>query len=111
MLIVDDDDDASCYGLASLSRTCSVVVILNIAIVLPCWRCYRFQLQVWPICGVVVAFVADFWRCAMADGCGCRSAGAMEKEAKEWGNKEQRATLNVLTVMFPQVRKLCCALI
>lgn len=30
-------------------------------------------------------------------------AGAMEKEAKEWGNKEQRATLSTLRNMFPQV--------
>lgn len=28
----------------------------------------------------------------------------MEKETKEWGNKEQRAMLNTLRVMFPQVR-------
>jgi len=32
-----------------------------------------------------------------------RRVGAMEKEAKEWGNQEQRATLNTLRVMFPQV--------
>ena len=30
----------------------------------------------------------------------------MEKETKEWGNKEQRAMLNTLRVMFPQVRNL-----
>ena len=30
----------------------------------------------------------------------------MEKETKEWGNMEQRAMLNTLRIMFPQVRNL-----
>lgn len=29
--------------------------------------------------------------------------GAMEKETKEWGNKEQRTMLHILRVMFPEV--------
>lgn len=28
----------------------------------------------------------------------------MEKETKEWGNKEQRTMLHILRVMFPEVR-------
>ncbi|XP_073395245.1 uncharacterized protein [Physcomitrium patens] len=39
--------------------------------------------------------VAHLWRC-LRDR-------AMEKETKEWGNKEQRTMLNTLKTMFPQV--------